>query len=294
MKSRTRARQGKADGMPTVRKIVDLRAAIALWRGGGASVGLVPTMGALHAGHLALVRAARAQTDRTVATILVNPLQFGPDEDMAAYPRNEAEDAAKLAAEGADLLFAPSVEEVYPEGFATQVTVAGLTEVLCGAFRPVHFAGVATVVTKLLLEALPDAAFFGEKDYQQLLVVRKLARDLDMPIRILGVPTVREADGLALSSRNAYLTAKERVIAPKLFATLARMASAIREGQGIAETLARGAADLREGGFERIDYLELRDPETLKPVEEAGRPARLFAAVHLGRARLIDNLAVSE
>ncbi|MGB1547284.1 MAG: pantoate--beta-alanine ligase [Alphaproteobacteria bacterium] len=285
-------KQEETVGFPIVRTVADLRSALALRRAAGQTVGLVPTMGALHEGHLALVHASRAEMDCTVATILVNPLQFGPDEDFESYPRSETEDVAKLSEGGADLLYAPSLEEVYPEGFATKVEVKGLTEVLCGVFRPVHFSGVATVVAKLFLQALPDAAFFGEKDYQQVLVVRQLVRDLDIPVRIEMVPTVREADGLALSSRNAYLTAEERAIAPKLYATLNEMAVRIQKGSPIVETVAAGEAALREAGFGSIDYLEVRDPETLALVEAPGKPARIFAAVHLGKARLIDNLAV--
>ncbi|MCE2509653.1 MAG: pantoate--beta-alanine ligase [Alphaproteobacteria bacterium] len=292
MSLRMSAKKGEAIELPIVRSIADLRSAIALRRAAGESIGLVPTMGALHEGHLALVRASCSGMDCTVATVLVNPLQFSPDEDFESYPRNEAGDAAMLSEAGADLLYAPAIEEIYPEGFSTKVEVTGLTDVLCGAFRPVHFSGVATVVTKLFLQALPDAAFFGEKDYQQVLVVRRLVRDLDIPIHIEMVPTVREADGLALSSRNAYLTAEERAVAPKLYATLNEMAMAIRKGNAIAETIAIGEAALREAGFRSIDYLDVRDPETLARVEVSGRPARIFAAVHLGKARLIDNLAI--
>ena len=281
-------------GIPIVRSIADLRSAIALWWAAGETVGLVPTMGALHEGHLALVHASCAKMDCTVATILVNPLQFCPDEDLESYPRDEAEDVGKLAEAGADLLYAPPIEEIYPEDFSTKVQVAGLTDVLCGAFRSAHFSGVATVVTKLFLQALPDAAFFGEKDYQQVLVVRRLVRDLDIPVRIETVPTVRETDGLALSSRNAYLTAEERAIAPKLFETLGEMAVAIREGHSIAKTVASGEAALRRVGFSPIDYLEVRDPETLALVDGPNRPVRIFAAAHLGKARLIDNLPITD
>jgi len=282
-----------------VRTVADLRHVVTSWRAAGETVGLVPTMGALHAGHLALVRASREKMDRTLVTILVNPLQFGPDEDLAAYPRNEAADLEKLAAVGADLLYAPAIEEIYPQGFATEVRVTGLSDMLCGVLRPVHFAGVATVVTKLFLQVLPDAAFFGEKDYQQLLVVRRLARDLDLPVRIESVATMREADGLAMSSRNAYLTAQERAIAPKLFDALGQMAVFLRQGRAIAETLAWGRSELRHAGFGEIDYLEIRDSENLAPVATAyiataDQPARIFAAVYLGKTRLIDNLAVAD
>ena len=276
-----------------VHRVADLRRVVAAWREAGETVGLVPTMGALHGGHLALVRASREKMDRTLVTILVNPLQFGPDEDLAAYPKNAAADLEKLAAIGTDLLYAPAIEDVYPQGFATEICVTGLTEMLCGAVRPVHFAGVATVVTKLFLQTLPDAAFFGEKDYQQLLVVRRLVRDLDLSVRVESVATVREADGLAMSSRNAYLTAQERAIAPKLFDVLGQMAVLLKQGGAIAEILAWGRSELRRAGFGKIDYLEIRDPENLTPVEAAGQPARIFAAVYLGKTRLIDNLAVT-
>src|SRR3984893_1515204 len=215
-RARSRDREGRGRQLDIVRTIADLRSHIARRRKSGARIGLVPTMGALHEGHLALVRAARAECDRGVATIFVNPKQFAPNEDLAAYPRREAADLDMLRVAGVSLVFMPAVAEIYPPGFATTVRVAGLTDCLCGAHRAGHFDGVATVVSKLLLQSLPDTAYFGEKDYQQLLVVRRLARDLDIPVQIAGVPTVREADGLALSSRNAYLSPGERRIAPGL------------------------------------------------------------------------------
>jgi pantoate--beta-alanine ligase len=275
------------------RTIADLRSHIALWRNSDAQVGLVPTMGALHDGHLALVRAAQAECDRVVASIFVNPKQFAPGEDLDAYPRREAADLAMLQAAGVALAFMPAVAEVYPSGFATTVRVAGLTDCLCGAHREGHFDGVATVVTKLLIQALPDAAYFGEKDYQQLLVVRRLARDLDLPVRIVGVPTAREADGLALSSRNAYLSPEERRIAPELARVLRRIAGALRaEPEAVARETACGIADLEEAGFS-VEYLEIREAETLAPVTATiVGPARVFAAIHLGRTRLIDNLPI--
>ncbi len=283
---------GQAAGIPCARSLANLRRTLAPWRAAGETIGLVPTMGALHGGHLALVRASMETMDRTVVTILVNPLQFGPDEDLAAYPRNEASDRKKLTEAGADLLYAPSVEEMYREGFSTQIRVQGLTEMLCGASRPVHFSGVATVVAKLFLQALPDAAFFGEKDYQQLLVIRQLTRDLDMAVRIESVPTLREADGLALSSRNAYLTAQGRATAPALFKVLGQMAAKIRSGSSIPDVTAWGKDELCRAGFGAIDYLEVRDPQSLAPVERPDQPAHIFAAVYLGKTRLIDNLSV--
>ncbi len=285
---------GPSQALETVRAIADLRRRIAAWRAAGEAVALVPTMGALHAGHLALVEAARARCRRVVATIFVNPAQFAPEEDLGSYPRTEREDAAKLAARGVDLLFAPPVAEVYPQGFATTVRVAGVSEGLCGASRPGHFEGVATVVAKLLNQSLPDAAFFGEKDYQQLLLIRRLAADLDIPVAIVGVPTVREADGLALSSRNAYLSAAERGVAPALHRTLARLAAALEAGDGDgAGIVAGGRAALDRAGFTSVEYLELRDAATLAPIAALERPARLLAAAWLGHTRLIDNLPVA-
>lgn len=282
--------------LAVVRRIDELRRAIAAWRSSGASVGLVPTMGALHDGHLALVRAAEAACDRVVATIFVNPKQFGEGEDLAAYPRNEAEDVARLDALGVDLVFAPEAQEIYPPGFATTVTVAGLTDGLCGAHRPGHFAGVATVVTKLLLETLPDRAYFGEKDYQQLLVIRRLARDLDIAVAIEGVATVREPDGMALSSRNAYLSPDQRRIAVNLSGVLRQVAAAVAKGAPAAAETARGLDALEAAGFDSVDYLEVRDAETLEPVAAvtaSSRPARVFAAARIGGTRLIDNMPVA-
>ncbi len=276
-----------------VRTVAELRQRTAAWRAAAESVGLVPTMGGLHGGHLALIRAARAGCDRVVATIFVNPKQFGPAEDFDSYPRDEAADARILGKEGVDLLYAPAVEEVYPQGFATRVSVSGVTEGLCGAFRPGFFDGVATVVCKLLLQALPDVAYFGEKDYQQLQMVRRMVADLDIPGAIMPVATVREADGVALSSRNAYLSDEERRIAPALYRVLKTIAGRLERNQGsVAELVEWGRSELERAGFKRIDYLEVCDAETLEPVETAGRPARVLAAAWLGRARLIDNVAV--
>lgn len=259
------------------------------FRGSGDTVALVPTMGALHEGHLALVRAGRARCRRTVATIFVNPTQFGPQEDFRRYPRDEPGDLAKLAGAGVDAAFIPPVEEMYPPHFGTSVTVAGLSEGLEGAFRPGHFTGVATVVTKLLLQALPDAAMFGEKDYQQLRVISRLVQDLDIPVRIVGVPTVREPDGLALSSRNQYLSAEERRAATLLHRVLARIARQVAAGAESGALLAKGRAELERAGFSPVQYLEIRDADTLEPVSRPDRPARVLAAAYLGQTRLIDN-----
>jgi pantoate--beta-alanine ligase len=276
------------------RTIADLRSHIAGWRSAGARVGLVPTMGALHDGHLSLVCAACFECDRVVATIFVNPKQFAPIEDLDAYPRREAADLAMLRSAGVDLVFIPATAEIYPPGFATTVRVAGLTDCLCGAHRPGHFDGVATVVTKLLLRSLPDAAYFGAKDYQQLLVVRRLARDLEIPVRIEGVPTVREADGLALSSRNAYLSPAERLVAPNLARVLRRVAAAlVAQPAAVVDEIARGIVELEDAGL-AVEYLEIREADTLAPVTATVTgPARIFAAVHLGRTRLIDNFPIA-
>ena len=279
--------------MEIVRTIADLRSHIASWRSTGARVGLVPTMGALHDGHLALVKTARAECERVVATIFVNPKQFAPNEDLDAYPRREEADLTMLRSAGIALVFMPGTAEMYPPGFATTVRIAGLTDCLCGAHRPGHFDGVSTVVTKLLIQSLPDVAYFGEKDYQQLVVVRRLARDLDISVRIAGVPTVRDTDGLALSSRNTYLSPEERRVAPALARVLQRMAAAlVVQSAAVANELARGIADLESAGF-AVEYLEIRDADTLAPVTETiTGPARVFAAAHLGRTRLIDNLPI--
>jgi pantoate--beta-alanine ligase len=279
--------------MAVARSIAALREAVAGWRGGGARIGLVPTMGAIHAGHLALVTAARASCERVVATLFVNPKQFGPQEDFAAYPRDEAADFAAFRATGVDLVFAPPVAEMYAPGFVTNIRVGGVAGELEGVRRPGHFDGVATVVTKLLLQALPDVACFGEKDYQQLTVVRRLVRDLDIPVRIEGVPIVREPDGLALSSRNVYLSPAERQAAPALYRALCDTAAALAGASDrLAEALDRGLAALRAAGFDP-DYLDLRDAETLAAMAALDRPARLLAAARLGRTRLIDNIAVT-
>jgi len=279
--------------MPIVRTVSDLRATVAGWRRAGDRIALVTTMGALHAGHLALVEEARRRGDRAVATIFVNPLQFGVNEDLDRYPRQEAADAAALASVGCDLLFAPTADEMYPAGFATHISVGGVTEGLDGAARPGHFDGVATVVAKLLNQAQADIAIFGEKDYQQLLTIQRLARDLDIPTEIVGYPTIREADGLALSSRNAYLSADERARAVELPRALQAAADAIRGGQEVDGALLAATQRLLGAGFGAVDYVELRDAETLAPMRRLDRPARLLAAARLGHTRLIDNIVVN-
>ena len=282
-----------ADEVAVARTVAALREAVASWRVRHERVGLVPTMGAIHAGHLALVHAAHGGCERVVASLFVNPKQFAPTEDFAAYPRSEAADLAAFGTAGVDLVFIPNVAEMYPPGFATSIEVGGVSEGLDGVHRPGHFAGVATVVAKLLLQCLPDAAYFGEKDYQQLMVVRRLARDLDIPVRIEGVATVRETDGLALSSRNAYLSPAERRTAPLLYRVLCDSAAALaQDPDSVAATLERGITRLRAGGF-AVDYLELRDAADLTPMARLAGPARLLAAARIGRTRLIDNVQVA-
>jgi len=277
---------------PVVRDVPALRAAVADWRRQGLRVGLVPTMGALHDGHLSLVRTAKAACDRVVASLFVNPKQFAPHEDFDRYPRDEAGDSALLASAGCDLLFAPERTAMYPDGFATSVTVADVSAPLEGEHRPHFFGGVATVVAKLLLQCLPDAAFFGEKDYQQLQVIKRLVRDLDIPVEIAGCATVREADGLAMSSRNAYLSAGERRIAAQLNVVLRDAIKTARAGGEIAGAEADAQRRLVAAGFTRIDYVAIRDAETLAPIADLSRPARILAAAWLGKTRLIDNMAV--
>ncbi|WP_285712743.1 pantoate--beta-alanine ligase [Erythrobacter oryzae] len=285
--------------MQTVKTLQMLRTALAQLRGNsGARIALVPTMGALHEGHLTLVRRARAEADHVVASIFVNPKQFGVGEDLDAYPRQLAEDAALLEAEGVALLWAPDAAAMYPDGFATNVSVAGVSDGLCGAARPGHFDGVATVVCKLFNQVQPDMAFFGEKDFQQLAVIRTMARDLDLTRphvdAIIGVPTVREADGLAMSSRNRYLSPEQRAAAAILPQALADAAETITSGlQSVWLAKAVVEDELQLAGF-RIDYIDVVDAETLAPIEAlADRPARILVAARIGKTRLIDNMAIN-
>jgi len=281
-----------AGDIAVARTVAALRERVPGWRKQQERIALVPTMGALHRGHLALVEAARRRCERVVASLFVNPKQFGPREDFTAYPRDEAADLAKFREGGVDLVFAPTVEEMYPAGFVTTVRVAGVGDELEGAHRPGHFDGVATVVSKLLLQCLPDIACFGEKDYQQLLVVRRMARDLDIPVKIEGIATVREPDGLALSSRNVYLSTEERRIAPLLYRVLNDTATALAANpENVAAALQNAVAELRQAEF-APDYLELRDAADLSPMTRLDSPARLLAAAHLGRTSLIDNIPV--
>jgi len=277
----------------TIRDRAALKAAVAFFRAAGAKVALVPTMGALHAGHLALIEAARRPGVRVVASIFVNPKQFGPGEDLGRYPRREASDARMLTEAGCDILWAPSVEEMYPAGFATTVSVSGVSEGLDGAERPGHFDGVATVVAKLFNQVGPDLAYFGEKDFQQLAVIRRMVADLDVPVEIVSVPTQRDDDGLALSSRNVYLLPEERERAVALPRALGVAARAIGRGDDPASVLTDARATLETAGFD-VDYVELADAETLTPQPAAGRPRRLLAAARMGATRLIDNIAVDQ
>jgi pantoate--beta-alanine ligase len=282
--------------METVRTVADLRARVRAWRGAGERIALVPTMGALHEGHLSLVTLGRAHAERVVATIFVNPTQFGPNEDLAAYPRDEARDAAMLERAGCNLIFAPGLDEMYPPGFSTRVSVEGLTDCLCGAARPGHLDGVAQVVTKLLNQAQADVAVFGEKDWQQLAIIRRLVRDLDIPTGILGAPIVREADGLAMSSRNRYLDSAQRAVAGQLNKVIFAAADRIARGAPVAAEMAAAVAALVAAGFDQVDYVECRGANDLARVGafDPAHPARVFAAARLGRARLIDNVAVGQ
>ncbi len=280
-------------GIEVARVPEAVRRRVEAWLRDGQTVALVPTMGALHEGHRSLVRAARAGADRVVVSIFVNPRQFGPNEDLATYPRTEIDDLAALTEEGADLAWVPAPDVVYPEGFQTTVRAGVLGQALEGEHRPGFFDGVATVVAKLFALVRPHRAYFGEKDYQQFLVVERMARDLDLGVEVVAVPTVREADGLALSSRNVRLAAADRAVAPVLHRTLARMAARLADGasEPAAET-AWGRERLLQAGFARVDYLDVRDPRTLDPVTRAGVPARILAAARLGPVRLIDNVPV--
>ncbi|MBZ9798773.1 pantoate--beta-alanine ligase [Mesorhizobium sp. ES1-4] len=275
-----------------VRIVAELRSIVAAWHREGLKIAVVPTMGALHEGHLSLVSAALAKADRVIVTLFVNPKQFNNAEDLAAYPRTEQEDAAKLASVGAHILYAPDAADMYPQGFATKVSVSGPSDGLCGAFRPGHFDGVATVVTKLFLQTGADLAFFGEKDFQQLHVVRRLVRDLDIPIEIIGNPTVRESDGLAMSSRNTRLSSAERRTAPKLPEILFKTARRLTSGELVERTLREARQAILAAGFSKVEYLELRADDDLVSIATLNRPARLLVAAWLGQTRLIDNVEV--
>jgi pantoate--beta-alanine ligase len=283
----------KRDRPALVGDVAGLRNIVARWRNEGERIALVPTMGALHAGHISLIKRAQREADRVIVSIFVNPTQFSPSEDFGKYPRTFEADLEKLDAAACDLCFAPDVREIYPEGFATTVLVDGVAKAdLEDHFRPTHFAGVATIVAKLLIQAQADIALFGEKDYQQLLVVKRMARDLDVPTRIVGAPTLREPDGLAMSSRNVYLTADERGRAAALYAALQDTAARIKAGDRIGDAMRAATETVVRAGFD-IDYLEARHAETLARVADRDEgPIRLLAAARLGATRLIDNIAV--
>lgn len=285
-------RQGQS--LEIVRTVSELRRRVAAFREARRTIGLIPTMGALHEGHISLVQGAIDRSDVPVTSIFVNPTQFGPNEDFGAYPRDEQGDFDKLRAAGCRIVFAPTKEEMYPGRQLTTVTVDGITDGLCGPLRPGHFAGVATVVSKLLLMAMPDRAYFGEKDYQQLQVIKRMVRDLSMPFEIVGMPTVREPDGLAMSSRNRYLSADERKVALGMYRALTRVAASVRDGRNsCAAAAAAATGTLLSDGFDRVEYLTVVDADDLSPIEHVAGPARVIAAARLGRTRLIDNLAVA-
>lgn len=275
-----------------VRTVDELRRHVRAWKAAGDLVGVVPTMGALHEGHLSLARAARKECNRVITTIFVNPKQFNNPEDLKKYPRTEEADAALLATIPVDLIFAPQPDEVYPEGFITTVSVGGVSEPLEGKMRPGHFDGVATVVTKLFGMTMADRGYFGQKDWQQLQVVQRLVRDLNIPIHIVGCETIREADGLALSSRNVRLTDAGRAKAHVLYTAITAAAEDIRAGQSDRMAIREAAEKIRSAGFDRVEYIELRDAETLLPSADVTRPRRMLAAVWLDGVRLIDNIPV--
>jgi pantoate--beta-alanine ligase len=281
-------------GIEIVRSRADLRRRIQSWRARNLSVGLVPTMGALHDGHFSLVEKSLGQMDRTCATLFVNPTQFAPGEDLDTYPREEAADAAALAERDVDLLYAPPLDEMYPDGMVSKILVPGIGDILEGGFRPGFFTGVATVVAKLLLQSLPDRAYFGDKDYQQLCIIRRMVDDLNIPVEIEGCPIIRETDGLALSSRNAYLNKGERKIAPGLHQALQETARRITAGEGIETVLTDVKDGLLTSGFTNVDYVSVCHPETLTPLNTVQGRARILAAASLGKTRLIDNIGVGD
>ncbi|MCI5097026.1 MAG: pantoate--beta-alanine ligase [Rhodobacteraceae bacterium] len=277
---------------PILRRLADLRALHADWIRAGETVGVVPTMGALHAGHLSLVEAACAECDRVVVTIFVNPKQFNNPEDLANYPRTELEDAEKLSGFDVDVIYVPDPDQIYPEGYATTVTVEGLTDVMEGRFRPGHFDGVSTVVAKLFLQTGAHKAYFGQKDYQQLMVVKRMARDLDIPIEVIGCPTVREASGLAMSSRNLRLSQEALDKAARLYAEMQAIAAGLQQGEALADLVERASARLLQAGFSEIEYLELASATDLKPLDRPTEAARLCAAAWMDGIRLIDNIEI--
>ncbi len=278
--------------IPIVRSSSELGALVASWKAEGNKAGLVPTMGALHEGHLSLVREAKLASDKVIVTIFVNPKQFNNPSDLKSYPRTEESDAEKLAPFGVDAVYAPDVSQIYPDGFSTNISVSGVSEGLCGAHRPGHFDGVATVVAKLFLQSKADCAFFGEKDYQQLQVVKKMVRDLDLGVDVIGCPTIRDSDGLALSSRNTLLSEKDRSRAKAIHCALKRAAEKLENGGKIKEALPLAVGEILAAGFQEVEYLELREIEGFTVVEDLAAPSRLLVAARIGDVRLIDNIAV--
>ena len=280
--------------LPLFHTVKDLRSQVRAWRTQGLRIALVPTMGALHDGHLSLVAEGFKRADRVIASIFVNPTQFAPGEDFDRYPRQEQTDAQLLAGAGCSGLYLPSAAEMYASGFRTTVSVADWSHDLCGVTRPTHFAGVSTVVTKLLLQSLPDVALFGEKDFQQLTIIKRTALDLDIPVQIVGVPTLRETDGLAMSSRNRYLSVQERQQAPLLFQVLNEVAEGVKKGQDSQVLCEAAAVNLQNGGFSQVDYIEVRDAETLEKTRYwTEKDLRVLGAAKLGVTRLIDNVGIS-
>jgi pantoate--beta-alanine ligase len=277
---------------PIIRTRSALTARVSRWKTEGSRVGVVLTMGALHEGHLSLATAAKSACDRVIVTIFVNPKQFNSPADLQNYPRTEHDDAAKLAPLGVDAIYVPDPDQIYPEGFATNISVSGVSEGLCGAHRPGHFDGVATVVAKLLLQTRADYTFFGEKDYQQVQVVKRLARDLDIPCQIIGCATIRDPDGMALSSRNARLTPEDRQTASAIYRMLRQCRDQLLKGAETANILAQGRTELLAAGFQEVEYLELRDEENFQPTERITGPTRLLVAARIGGVRLIDNIEI--
>lgn len=277
---------------PILRKLADMRMLSDAWSSNGETIGVVPTMGALHAGHLSLVRAAKDECDRVVVWIFVNPMQFNNAEDLEKYPRTEEDDGRKLAEFGVDAIYAPDVDQVYPQGFATTIKIGGLTDVMEGTHRPGHFDGVATVVSKIFLQTGADRAYFGEKDYQQLMIVRRMAADLDIRTQVVACPTVREETGLAMSSRNLRLSAEAKLKAAELYVTLRDMADELRDGTVFRPLADRARARLIEAGFSEVEYFDLRSSDGLVALDHLTEPARIFVAAWMEGVRLIDNVAV--
>lgn len=277
---------------PIVRTIKDLRIQVKAWKAEGLRVGLVPTMGALHDGHLSLVDEIAKKTDRIVTSIFVNPTQFGKGEDLDSYPRDEASDVSKLSLHACDLVFVPDAAEMYPDGYQTTVSLSGVTQGLEGTSRPGHFDGVATIVSKLINQCMPDVAIFGEKDYQQLQTIRRFVRDLDMDVEILGGKLVREADGLAMSSRNVYLSENERAIAGQFNLILRDLVQVVEGGTPLREAEVQATRFLLEAGFKAVDYVSVRDAESLEEIDALTRPARVLAVARIGKVRLLDNMAI--